>query len=113
MPLIAGGNPGVEVSTIGRTADAVGSAPTPLGSPARPSASSPNVAIQFRNRAMSLDPLATSGTRTGPCRETVSFRTSSPRLALLRLPWQYCYVWSVRTAIVGGGPGGLFAATLL
>src|SRR3989440_3291627 len=110
---MAGGSPGVVVSTSGRTGGAADSAPTPLGSTATPSANAPNVAIQFPNRAMSLDPLATSGTRTGPSPETVSFRTSASRLALLRLPLQYCYVCQVRTAIVGGGPGGLFAATLL
>jgi salicyloyl-CoA 5-hydroxylase len=39
--------------------------------------------------------------------------TVAVRLALLRLSWQIRYVWTVRIAIVGGGPGGLFAATLL
>src|SRR5688572_8094176 len=74
-PLMAGGRPGVEDSTMGRTGGAADWAPTPSGSTAIPSASAPNVAIQFRNRAMPLDPLAADGTRTGLHPETVSFRT--------------------------------------
>src|SRR5207248_6081647 len=51
--------------------------------------------------------------RTGPLSRDSLVPNVGLRLALLRLPWQYCYVCQVRTAIVGGGPGGLFAATLL
>src|SRR5687768_17135296 len=74
-PLMAGGRPGVDDSTMGRTGGDADSAPTLFGSTATPSANAPNVAIQFRNRAMSLDPLAASGTRIGPCPETVLLRT--------------------------------------
>ncbi len=88
-PLMAGGSPGVEVSTVGRTG-----VRRPRFNPTRQDSDAERQCTERR------DPVAESS-------------HTPNELALLRLPFQYVMFASVRAAIVGGGPGGLFAATLL
>src|SRR5437763_15592109 len=98
-PLTTGGNPSTDCTPrapSGRPGF-VGCAPSRPGSTPTPSARAPIVATQLRNRAIPSTPLLRFG----------------ERLTLLRLSLSIRYVYRVRTAIVGGGPGGLFAATLL